>query len=71
VKHEQYIEKALPAALRFGNEMCGDDWYLEQDALGIFLLVDIDSMEQKMERILQTKNRKLPVYIGEREPSEH
>ena len=31
VNHDWYIKKVLPVALKYGNEMFGDDWTFQQD----------------------------------------
>ncbi|CAF4456917.1 unnamed protein product, partial [Didymodactylos carnosus] len=31
VKHARYIQEVLPVALKYGNQVCGDDWIFQQD----------------------------------------
>ena len=37
VNHESYIEKVLPAALKFGNKMFGDRWIFHQDGARVHI----------------------------------
>ena len=30
--HDQYIKEVLPVALKFGNDMFGNDWTFQQDS---------------------------------------
>ncbi|CAF0803011.1 unnamed protein product [Didymodactylos carnosus] len=31
VNHQQYIDEVLPVALKYGNNVFGDDWTFQQD----------------------------------------
>ena len=31
VRHDYYIKKVLPVALKYGNKVFGDDWIFQQD----------------------------------------
>ncbi|CAF4142455.1 unnamed protein product, partial [Rotaria magnacalcarata] len=31
MNHERYIKNVLPVALKYGNEMFGNDWIFQQD----------------------------------------
>ncbi|CAF2085100.1 unnamed protein product, partial [Rotaria magnacalcarata] len=32
VNHQQYIDEVLPVALKYGNNVFGDDWMFQQDS---------------------------------------
>ncbi|CAF1928957.1 unnamed protein product [Rotaria magnacalcarata] len=58
VDHDQYIKEVLPIALKFGNDMFGNDWTFQQDG------ARPHPMQNRKNGVLSTFRRSLTRTIG-------